>query len=222
MRWLAPVVVVTSLALMGWAWSPLATAPVATVLEPMGVAEVRDPAFDRIDAVLAARAPGWGLELRHHVATAISQESTRAGFDPLFVLAVIAVESEFQAQAVSVMGARGLMQVRPTTLYFMAEREGVRLSREEIDADPALSVRLGVRYLKWMKDSFRGDLDLALMAYNGGPTRLFQSLKERNLEPFRNYVRAVHVEYARLKVAHGESDNWALAARDTQAAVATP
>jgi soluble lytic murein transglycosylase-like protein len=148
------------------------------------------------------------------VSNAVAEESEHAGFDPLLVLAIITVESEFHQQAVSVVGAKGLMQVRPTTLAYVAEKEGLKLPLREIDADPSLNVRLGVRYLKSMKELFRGNLDLALMAYNAGPTRVYLSLRERNVEPFANYVRAVRREFTALKVEHGEPNDWALASRE--------
>ncbi len=201
-----------SLLLVVGAWWPLATPPPPAALETVGVQVVRAPTFGRTLGVLAERAPGLGLTLREHLATAIAEESARAGFDPLLVLAVIAVESEFREGAVSSMGARGLMQLQPATLYFLAEREGLRLSREEIDADPALRVRLGVRYLAFLQKQF-GDLDLALMAYNAGPTRVFAGLKERNLEAFRRYVATVHREFLTLRTAQGEPGDWTFAVR---------
>ena len=49
----------------------------------------------------------------------------------------------------------------------MAQREGVKLSRAELQSDPALNVRLGVRYLKYLKEMFGGRLDFILMVKNG-------------------------------------------------------
>jgi soluble lytic murein transglycosylase-like protein len=191
-----------------------AVSPAAT-LETSGVQTVRPPEADRIDAVLARRGPGLGLRLREQLAHAIAEESRAAGFDPLLVLAIIQVESEFIETAVSNMNARGLMQIQPVTLQFIAQREGIRLTPKEIESDPALRVRLGIRYLKYLASRFGNDLDLALMAYNAGPTRVYMAMKARELEPFRNYVRAVRREYAGLKLEHGESGDWAFAARET-------
>ena len=117
-------------------------------------------------------------------------------FQRIDALAIISVESEFQEAAVSIVGAKGLMQVRPTTLFSVAEREGLRLSASEIEADPSLNVRLGVRYLKSMRDQFRGNLDLALMAYNAGPTRVFLSIKET----FEGFARKLNVDVTALKL----------------------
>jgi soluble lytic murein transglycosylase-like protein len=206
-------VVAASLAIVTWCLRPLADAPPLTSMQVEGVGPVRHPDFARIDAVLLQRAPGWGIELRGHVARAIAEESEAAGLDPLLVVALIEVESEFQQNATSVVGARGLMQLRPATLTWVAQREGLKLPRSELDADPSLNVRLGVRYLKYLRELFRGRLDLALMAYNAGPNRLITGIKAHNLDAWQNYVSAVRREYSMLKLAHGESGDWTLASR---------
>jgi soluble lytic murein transglycosylase-like protein len=106
------------------------------------------------------------------------------------------------------------MQVRPTTLLFVAEKEGIKLSQREIEADPSLNVRLGVRYLKSMREFFHGNLDLALMAYNAGPTRVCVAMRERNLEQFHGYPHAVKMQFSALKLEHGEPNDWTLASRE--------
>jgi soluble lytic murein transglycosylase len=212
-----PVVATLVLACLGitaWALRPLVLDPEVSVRLEGGVREVRHPDFDRIDGTLQARAPGWGLLLRAHVAQAIAEESDRAGLDPLLVMAIISVESEFREGAVSIVGAQGLMQVRPTTLFYVAEKEGIKLSQAEIASDPSLNVRLGVRYLKSMLDFFHGNLELALMAYNAGPTRVCVEMRERNLDQFAGYVRAVRRQFAGLKREHGEPNDWTLASRE--------
>lgn len=214
MRWVPSIVVLASVVTVVWVLRPLAGPPPTTQFRVEGVRSVRHPDFERIEGVLLERAPGWGIELRQHVAQAIAEEGARAGLDPMLIMAVIQVESEFQQHATSVVGARGLMQLRPTTLGWVARREGVKLSRAELEADPSLNVRLGVRYLKYLKELFRGRLDLALMAYNAGPNRLMGELAARNTELWQNYVRAVRREYAVLKMALGESGDWALASRE--------
>ncbi len=213
MRYVLAALALASLTVTGAALQPLAISPGPAGLETVGVQPVRHPDFERIDAVLKREAPGWGLSLRTHVAQAIAEEADSAGLDPLLVLALITVESEFQEEATSGVGAKGLMQLRPSTLYYIAEKEGLRLSRAELDADPSLNVRLGVRYLRAMKDRFRGNLDLALMAYNAGPNRLSQALREGGVEAYAGYLRAVRRSFATLKRAHGESSDWTLAAR---------
>ena len=81
------------------------------------------------------------------------------GLDTSFVSAVIAAESGFNSNAVSPKSAMGLMQLRPET----AERFGV-----QHPFDPAENIRGGVTYLKFLLERFRGDVHLALAAYNAG------------------------------------------------------
>ncbi len=89
----------------------------------------------------------------------IDQVAHETSLSPQLLHAVIQVESGYQARAVSPRGAQGLMQLMPAT----AERFGVR------DAfDPKQNIRGGALYLKWLLEFFRGDLRLALAAYNAG------------------------------------------------------
>ncbi|HKL69841.1 lytic transglycosylase domain-containing protein [Salibaculum sp.] len=78
---------------------------------------------------------------------------------PALVLAVIAVESAGDAQAVSRAGARGLMQLMPAT----AERFGVRDS-----FDTRQNITGGVAYLGWLMEEFERDLIMVLAGYNAG------------------------------------------------------
>ncbi|HSP78923.1 MAG TPA: lytic transglycosylase domain-containing protein, partial [Myxococcaceae bacterium] len=166
-----------------------------------------------IDAVLTKRAPDLGLTLRRQLVHAIAEEAGRAGYDPLLILAIIDVESDFAEEAVSEKGARGLMQIKPSTLHFLAEKEGLRLSREEVASDPSLGVRLGIRYLRTLHDRF-GDLDMALMAYNAGPTRIWQAKKAGELDSFRRYPRLVRRDFRRFREGEGLGGDWALAQRE--------
>ena len=177
-----------------------------------------DPDLALIDSVLAKRAPELGLVLRAQVSRAIAEEARLAGYDPLLILAIIDVESDFDPEAVSSRGARGLMQIQPATLHWFAQKQGLRLSREEMAADPGLCVRLGIRYLRSLQDRFAGDLSLALMAYNAGPDRIRQALRERGLEPFRFYPRRVKRDFERFSRGAGLGGDWAYAVRDAERA----
>jgi soluble lytic murein transglycosylase len=182
--------------------------------DPVLVVENLPEDFQIIDAVLSKRAPELGLILRRQLAVAISEEALRAGYDPLLILAIIDVESDFEEEAVSRVGAKGLMQIRPSTLHFLAQKEGLRLSREEVAGDPALCVRLGVRYLRDLQSRFNDDLDLALMAYNAGPSRIRSALKGKEMpEVFKRYPRLVRRDFRRFREGEGLGGDWALAQR---------
>lgn len=168
--------------------------------------------FEVILGVLERRAPDLGLTLRRQLAVAIAEEARRAGYDPVLIVAIIDVESDFEEDAVSEKGARGLMQIKPSTLHFLARSQGLRLSSEEVAADPSLCVRLGVRYLRALHDKFR-DLDLALMAYNAGPARLRQAMRDGTVDFFRRYASLVQRDFRRLREREGLAGDWAMAQR---------
>ena len=194
---------------------PVLSKPVPPpVVSVVAVAEPSSHDAALIDAVLAKRAPDLGLTLRRQLGQAIAEEAGKTGYDPLLILALIDVESDFDEEALSMKGARGLMQIKPSTLHFLAEKEGLRLSREEVAADPALCVRLGIRYLRNLQERFGGDLELALMAYNAGPTRIRKALKEGELDTFRRYPRLVRRDFRRFREGQGLGGDWALAQRE--------
>lgn len=106
--------------------------------------------------------------------------------DPRLVEAVIRVESAFDARAVSVKGAMGLMQLMPGT----ASDLGV-----ENAFDVEENLRGGTAYLRSLLDRFSGDLTLALAGYNAGPGAVE---KYRGVPPYRettDYVRRVLAAY---------------------------
>ena len=93
------------------------------------------------------------------IAAIIAKTARLYRVDPKLVLAVIAVESDFQASAVSPKNAQGLMQLMPDT----AQRFGVKNV-----FDPTENIQGGVKYLQWLLGYFAGDVSLALAAYNAG------------------------------------------------------
>ena len=118
------------------------------------------------------------------VAETIWQESKKYSLDPMLVLAIIRVESEFRPQAVSTYGARGLMQLSPSVADALAEdAELERWEGEKSLDDPILNIKLGVFYFGYLKERF-GDLKIALTAYNRGPTWVQKKIADGMALPF--------------------------------------
>jgi len=85
--------------------------------------------------------------------------AARHRLDPALVRAVVGVESAFRTDAVSPKGARGLMQLMPSTAAALGVRDPF---------DPAQNLDGGARHLAALVQSYRGDLNKALAAYNAG------------------------------------------------------
>lgn len=100
------------------------------------------------------------------------------GIEPALALAVIRQESAFWPQAVSSAGARGLMQLMPATAKHVAKTYKVAYAHRRLIEDPHYNVRLGTAYLAQMVRDFDGSYILALAAYNAGPSRVRQWIKE--------------------------------------------
>ncbi len=104
------------------------------------------------------------------------------GLDPALIRAIIQAESGGIPHAVSSKGALGLMQLMPGTAMELGVNDPL---------DPVSNILGGVKYLRSMLDRFRGDLLLALAAYNAGPGTVE---RYKGLPPYpetRQYVRRV-------------------------------
>jgi soluble lytic murein transglycosylase-like protein len=123
---------------------------------------------------------------RREIEILVQQIAPRYAIDPQLVMAVIAVESGFNARAVSPKNAQGLMQLVPET----AARFGVKQV-----FDPRDNIQGGLAYLRWLMAFFQGDVKLVLAAYNAGERAVE---RYRGIPPFeetRAYVERITSMY---------------------------
>jgi soluble lytic murein transglycosylase-like protein len=194
----------------------LASAPSATRPgSPSGRERERRAA--RIREHVAGRLRGASALESHRISDVILDAASWTRLDPVLILAIIEVESAFDLQARSNRDARGLMQVRPATLWREAERSGLV---GDDPYDPGLNVRAGASYFRRLVDSF-GMNDVALMAYNAGPNRILGHLRAGGIpERYLEYPRRVRAAEARLRAALSAPP--ALASRDAPARLQRP
>ncbi len=110
------------------------------------------------------------------------------------VAAVIKTESDFRPNAVSPVGARGLMQVMPSTAAWLKVGN---------ISDPHENIRAGTKYIRMLLDQFRGNLVLAIASYNAGPGAV---KKFGTVPPYpetRKYVQKVLHHYKEFKKTLG-------------------
>ena len=169
-------------------------------------AKPRPKELVKIYSIVKSNRPDISDDEAWKVSDVILAESSKHDLDPLLVLAVIEVESGFRYTAVSPMGARGIMQIMPEVGKALARQIGVEeISKssgfrpEHLD-DPIFNIKLGVYYLFDLNRSFR-NLNLALIAYNIGPTEI-QNRLDNNIEfpdDFASLVLAVYQKYTNAR-----------------------
>jgi soluble lytic murein transglycosylase-like protein len=125
---------------------------------------------------------------REKITEMIREVSARYRVDPALVRAVIQTESNWNSNAVSRVGAQGLMQLVPGT----AQQLGVSNA-----FDPKQNLDGGVRYLHSLLERYNGDLDKTLAAYNAGPGAVDRAGGIPRYRETRNYVQKVTDSYYR-------------------------
>ncbi len=134
-------------------------ADAATQVQFGKIATLRGYAFDAM-AFPSAGVPAF-LPLAHSA-------------DLATVYAVARQESEFVWRAASGAGAKGLMQILPSTAASTAKRAGVSYDYARLLVDPAFNTQLGAAFLGQMMEDVGGSREMAFAAYNAGPGRVAQ------------------------------------------------
>ena len=120
----------------------------------------------------------------------IVESSQRYRIDPLLIYAQMHQESSFKIRATSYKGASGLMQLMPAT----ARRFGVTKIY-----DPQQNIDAGVKYMRWLLDTFNQDVALALAGYNAGEGAVMKY--GWRIPPYREtqeYVRRISARYSMI------------------------
>ena len=127
----------------------------------------------------------------------VMKSATKHGVDPNLIMAVMRQESGFNPRARSYKGASGLMQLMPAT----ARRFGV-----ENIYDPAQNIDAGTRYLRFLLDTFDGDVELALAGYNAGENAVVNSgYQVPRFRETQNYVRTISAKYGKTRSGRGRT-----------------
>ena len=126
----------------------------------------------------------------------IHAAAARHGVDEKLITSVIAAESNFNPRAVSRKQAQGLMQLLPATSARFSVKDAF---------DPAQNIEAGTRYLKQLIERYRGNLVLALAAYNAGPEVVAKYGGVPPIAETRAYIRRVADRYRSLSAIDSAS-----------------
>lgn len=142
------------------------------------------------------------------VAQTVIDESLKHGFDPVFLLAIIQSESSFNPLARGSLDEIGLMQLRPDTARWIAEREGIKWHGKRTLRDPISNIKIGAAFLAYLRERFDSHAQLYLAAYNMGQGNVRTKVKS-HIWPKEYPVRVMqaYVDYYReLKEAKSKTE----------------
>lgn len=125
----------------------------------------------------------------------VKESAEEYNVDPLLILSVIRVESDFKPEAQSHMNAIGLMQLVPETAEWISNKMGIEFD-ESMLKDPKQNIELGTYYLSYLMNHF-GDIDLAVVAYNGGMGNVQKWIDEDLVGPNRKGLENIPITEAR-------------------------
>lgn len=147
-----------------------------------GEVELQRTQIERLEEAYRLSAKyGIGADL----AMSIHEIALAEGVEPEIAFEMVRVESNFVAKAVSPVGAVGYTQLMPSTAQFLAPG----ISRRDL-FDRETNLRLGFRYFRALLDYYRGNVELALVAYNRGPMKVDRLLKS-GIDPANGYAARV-------------------------------
>lgn len=142
----------------------------------------------------------WRCVYPDGYAELVREEEQRHGLVPGIVHGVMRQESAFDVGALSPVGARGLMQLMPTTAERVALEAGLPIRPEDV-ARPDVNVRLGTHYLAKLLKQYGGNAAVAAAAYNAGPHAVHSWLTARSEQALDLWVARIPFRETRSYVA---------------------
>ena len=128
------------------------------------------------------------------------REARAQGLHSSWVYAITRQESAFMPTIRSHAGAMGLMQLMPATAQETARRYNIPLASTQAVLNPDTNIRLGTAYLNHVMQQFRGNRILASAAYNAGPGRVRQWLRDGGNLPYDVWIETIPFDETRQYV----------------------
>lgn len=125
----------------------------------------------------------------------VEKNAKEYGLDPLMVMAVIRTESDFDPEAASPAGAKGLMQLRDETAEWCCKHLDIEFKSDQL-LNPEYNVKLGCYYLSYLIGHYQ-NFDLAFAAYNAGTTTVDDWLSSGKISREKESLSAIPYEETR-------------------------
>ena len=123
----------------------------------------------------------------------IEKYATQYGVDPLLVVSVIREESKFRPKSESHKGAKGLMQLMPSTAQAISESLGDKTYTEQDLLNSEKNIQYGTWYLASLQKVYAGNTTLVTAAYNGGRGHVQEWIKNGQIDP--NNIRIQDIPF---------------------------
>jgi peptidoglycan lytic transglycosylase len=147
-----------------------------------------------IRKIVRERLVDYGRKYSDRISDTILKESVKQGLDPLFVLAVIETESQFNPLIVGSHGEIGLMQIMPDTGEWIAGKHGLTWKGKRTLQDPVMNIRIGISYVAFLREKFAGTAYQYVAAYNMGPGNV-RRLASLDIKPKEYSLRVMNHYY---------------------------
>ncbi|MXQ54078.1 lytic transglycosylase domain-containing protein [Shimazuella alba] len=141
----------------------------------------------------------------------IIKSAKQTGTDPFLIMAIIRVETKFDPEKQSHVGAQGLMQLMPSTVDHVIKNGNFSPSMKQYIKVPAVNIQVGSWYISDLNRQFKGNKVAVIASYNAGPTRVKKWLSDGTWDgtrqnahkiPYgetRHYVQRVTFFYEKYK-----------------------
>jgi soluble lytic murein transglycosylase len=134
-----------------------------------------------LEKIQMGLAPRWKNQA-HAIASTVITESAKYKVDPIFVLALIKTESKFDPLIVGRFGEIGLMQIKPDTANWIANKNRLPCSVKKTLQNPGANIGFGLGYIIYLRSKFEKTPMKYVSAYNMGPLNV-KRLIAKNIKP---------------------------------------
>lgn len=145
------------------------------------------------------------------LANLVIEEAEKYELDPVFILAVISQESSFRPTARGPVGEIGLMQLRPETAQWIANKYGLPFYGAKSLEQPFVNIKLGIAYVASLRASFNGKANHYVSAYNMGARNVKRMVASQQIP--KEYSSKVMKKYRDLYMSLLKHDKVVIAKR---------